>query len=82
MEKQGIIKYSIYTLDLVRALESSSTASWKTSTTFIDSTDPNNLPGNSKESKNEIQFPANHIVLPWPTYTERRAKRGRFGIQP
>ena len=29
----------------------------------------------------EIQFPTNCIVLPWPMYTEPRAKRGRLGTQ-
>ena len=29
----------------------------------------------SKEPRNEIQLPTNHIVLPWPTYTEPRAKK-------
>ena len=33
----------------------------------------------TKESKNEIQLPTNHIVLPWPTHTEPSAKRGRPG---
>ena len=28
---------------------------------------PNNLPGKSKESRNEIQVSANRIVLLWPT---------------
>ena len=28
-----------------------------------------------KESRNDIQLPTNRIELPWPTYTEPRAKR-------
>ena len=35
-----------------------------------------------KESRNEIQLPTNHIALPWPMYTEPRAKGGRLGTQP
>ena len=66
-----------------RALESASPASCKTPATFIDSIRPNNQPGKkSKESRNEIQLPINRIVLPWPTYTKPRAKRGKLGTQP
>ena len=36
----------------------------------------------NKESRNEIQLPTNGIILPWPTYTGPRAKRGRIGTQP
>ena len=36
----------------------------------------------NKESENEIQLPTNHVVLPWPTYTEPRAKKARLGSQP
>ena len=77
-----MMKLSTYTWDLVRALESASPASCKTPATFIDSIRPNNQPGKNKESRNEIQLSANRIVLPWPTYTEPRAKRGRLGTQP
>ena len=35
----------------------------------------------NKESRNEIQLLTNCIVLPWPTYTKPRAKRGRLGTQ-
>ena len=42
----------------------------------------NNQPGKNKEPRNEIELPTNRIVLPWPTYTEPRAKRGRLGTQP
>ena len=76
------MKYSTYTWDLVRALESASPSSCKTPATFIDSIRPNNKPEKGKEPRNEIQLPANHIVLPWSTYTETRAKRGRLGTQP
>ena len=78
-----MMKQSTYTWDLVRALEAASPASCKTPATFIDSIHPNNQLGKkNKESRNEIQLPTNRIVLPWPTYTEPRAKRGRLGIQP
>ena len=50
--------------------------------TFIDSIRPNNQPGKNKKSRNEIQLSTNRIILPWPTYTEPRAKRGRLGTQP
>ena len=73
---------STYTWDLVPALESASPASCKTPATFIDSICPNNQPGKNKESRNEIQLSANRIVLPWPTYTGSKAKRGRLGTQP
>ena len=66
----------------MRALESASPASSKTLATFIDSIRPNKQPGKNKESRNEIELSANRIVLPWPTYTEPRAKRGRLGTQP
>ena len=77
-----MMKYSTYSWDLVRALESASPASCKTPATFIDSTRPNSQPGKNKESRNETQLSANCIVLPWPTYTEPRAKIGRLGTQP
>ena len=78
-----MMKQSIYTWDLVRPLESASPASCKTPATFIDSIHPNNQAGKkNKESRNEIQLPTNRIVLPWPMYTEPRAKRGRLGTQP
>ena len=34
-----------------------------------------------KESRDEIKIPKNCFVLPWPTYTEPRTKRGRLGTQ-
>ena len=77
-----MMKYSTYTWDLVQALESPSPASSTTPATFIDSIRPRNYPGKSKEPRNEIQLPTNHIVLPWSTYTEPRGKRGRLGTQP
>ena len=43
---------------------------------------PNNQPAKNKESGNEIQLSTNLIVLPWPTYTELRAKRGRLEPSP
>ena len=66
----------------MRALESASPASCKISATFIDSIRPNNEPGKNKESRNEIEPSANRIILPWSTYAEPRAKRGRLGTQP
>ena len=77
-----MIKYSTYTWDLVPALELASPASCKRQTTFIDSIRLNNQPKKSKEPRNEIQLPTNRIVLPWSTFTERRAKRGSLGTQP
>ena len=77
-----MMKYSIDTWDLVRALESASPASCMTPAAFIDSIRPNNYPEKSKEPRNEIQLPTNRIILPWSTYTEPRAKRGRLGTQP
>ena len=74
-----MMKESAYTWDLVRALESASPASCKTPATFIDFICPNNQRGKNKESRNEIQLSANRIALPWPTYTEPRAKRGGLG---
>ena len=38
----------------------------------------NNQPGKNKECRNETQFPTNRIILPWPKYSEPRAKRGRL----
>ena len=76
-----MMKYSTYTWDLVRALESASPASCKTPATCIDSIRPKNYPGKSKEPRNKIQLPRKHIILPWSTYTEPRAKKGRLGIQ-
>ena len=76
-----MMKYSTYTWDLVRAFESASPASCKTPATFIDSIRPNNLPEKSKEPRNEIQLPTNHIPLPWSIYPEPRAKRGRLGLK-
>ena len=32
--------------------------------------------------RNEIQLPTNRMVLPWSTYKEPRAKRGRLESQP
>ena len=40
--RQGMMKYSTYTWDLVRVLESPSPASYKTSGKFIDSIHANN----------------------------------------
>ena len=77
-----MMKYSTYIWDLVQGLESASPASWKTPAAFINSIRPNNQPEKSKEPRNEIQLPTNRIALPWPTYTELRAKRGRLETQP
>ena len=49
-----MMKYSIYTWDLVWALESASPASSKTPATFSDSIRPNNSSEKSKEPRNEI----------------------------
>ena len=73
--------YSTYAWDLVGALESASPTFYKTPATFIDSIQPSNLPEKDKESRNEIQLTTNCAVLPWPTYTDYRAKRGRLGTQ-
>ena len=72
----------ICTWDLVWTLESTFPASCKITATFIDSIHPNNQPSKNKESRNEIQLPANSIVLPWPKYTDPRVKRGELGTQP
>ena len=77
-----MMKYSVYTWDQVRALQSACTASSKKPATFIDSIRPNNYLLKSKDPRNEIQLQTNHIVLAWPTYKEPRAKRGRVGAQP
>ena len=77
-----MMPHSTYIWDLAWALESASPAFCKTLATFIDSNSPSNQPGKRKESRNEIQLQTNHIVLPWPAYTEPRAKRGRLGTQP
>ena len=63
-------------------LESASPASCKTPATFIDSTHPNNQAPKNKESRQEVQLPANWFVLPWPTHKEPRAKRDTLGTQP
>ena len=76
-----MMKYPSYTCDLVPALELASPASCKTPATFIDSTYPNNYHKKATNTKIEIQLPTNHIVIPWPTYTEPRAKRGRLRTQ-
>ena len=73
--------YSTYTWDLVRALEPASLASSQTPATFIDLIWVNNQQEKSKESRNEIQLPTNHIVLPWPTYKEPMAKKGSLETQ-
>ena len=70
------MKYSTDTFDMVPALESASPAPCKTPPTFINSIRPNKKPEKNKEPRNEIQLPANRIVLPWPMYTEPRAKTG------
>ena len=77
-----MIKYSTYTWDLLRALESVSPVSCKTPATFTDSIRQNNKLEKGKGPRNETQLPTNRIVLPWSTYTEPRAKRGRLGTQP
>ena len=77
-----MMKYSTYTWDLVRAIQSAFPASCKTPATLINSICPYNSPEKRKEPRNEIQLPANPIVLPWPTYTDPRAKRGGCGTQP
>ena len=77
-----MMKYSTYTWDLVRALESASPASCKTPAKFIDSIHPYNYPEKTKEPRNEIHLSTNRMVLPWPMYREPRAKRGRLGTQP
>ena len=59
-----MMKYSNYTWDLVRALDSASPASSKTPASFIDSIHLNNKAEKSKEPRNGIQFPRNRIVLP------------------
>ena len=64
-----MMKYSTYTWDPVRALESASHASCKTPATFIDFIRQNNYPEKSKEPRNQIQLHTNRIVLPWSTYT-------------
>ena len=76
-----MMKYSTYTWDLVRALESVSPASCKTPATFIDSIRPDKQPEKNKNHRDEIQLLTNCIILPWSKYTERRAKRGRLGTQ-
>ena len=43
---------------------------------------PPKQPGKNKECRNEIELPTNLTVLPWPTNTELRANRHRFGTQP
>ena len=73
-----MMKYSTYNWDLVGALESASPASCKTPGTFTDSIRLKHQPEKRKESKNEIQHATNHIALPWSTYTEPSAKRGRL----
>ena len=76
------MKYSTYTWDMVLAPESASPASCKTPPTFINSIRTNKEPEKHKEPRNDIQLLANRVVLPWPMYTEPRAKRGRLGTQP
>ena len=56
-----------YTWDLVQAFESGSPASCNTPAIFIDSIRPNNQPEKSKDSRNEIRLPTNHVVLTWST---------------
>ena len=53
----------------------------KTPATFIHSIHLNNQPGRNKESRNEMQLSTHSIILPLPTYTEPRAKRGTLGTQ-
>ena len=59
--------------DLVQALESASSAFCKTLAVFIDSICPNNHLRRKRKLWKEIKLSTNHVVLPWPTYTEPRA---------
>ena len=36
----------------------------------------------SKEPKNKIEHSTNRLILPWSTYREPSAMRGRLGAQP
>ena len=51
------IYYSTHTCDLARALESASSASWKTPATSIDFTRPNNHPWRNEKSWKKIKLP-------------------------
>ena len=76
-----MMKYSTYTWDLVRALQSAWAASSKTPATFIDSISTSNYPEKAKNP--EMRFNSQPIVSNClvSTYTETRAKRGRLGTQ-
>ena len=51
-----MMKYSTYTWDLVKVLESASPGSCKTPATFIDSICPNNQLETNEKPRNEIQL--------------------------
>ena len=78
----SVRKDEIFNLNLGSgaALESASPPSCKTPATFNHP--PKHIARKNKEPRNEIQLPTNHIVVPWSTYTEPKAKRGRLGTQP
>ena len=74
--------YSTYSWDLVQAIESASPASCKTPVTSIDSSAQTIITEETKFLKKKIKLLTNCIVLPWATYIEPKAKKGRPGTQP
>ena len=54
----------------METLKSASLPSYKTPATFIDSMHPNNHPGKSKESRDEIQLPINPLHTQNPELRE------------
>ena len=76
------MQYSIYSCDMVWALELQSPASCNTPVPSIHSICLNHQSKTSKISYKKIKPPQNRIELPEPTYSEPRVKRFRLGIQP
>ena len=70
-----MMKYLIYTWDLVWALESASPCLLQESS-HIYWFHPSKQTEKSKEPRNEILLSINRIVVPWSTNTEPRTKRG------
>ena len=67
---------------MVWALESASPAFCETPATSDDSIRPNHQIKRKKNVEKKVKPPRNCIVLPWPMYTEPKAKSSRLGTQP
>ena len=77
-----MMKYSTYTWNLAWKLKSASLPPARHQPPSLIPTAQTIIHEKAKQSRNEVQLPTNHIVLPWPKYAEHRAKRGKLGTQP